>query len=89
MADFLQQLNSPAISHVRHKGAMLAFDLIDSDGNPDVAATNALKKHAFEHGLLLASCGTYFNTIRVMMPLTIPDEVLDEALQIIKAFFKE
>ncbi|MDO5050483.1 MAG: 4-aminobutyrate--2-oxoglutarate transaminase [Moraxella equi] len=87
MAKFLNELNSPAISHVRHKGAMLAFDLVDNDGNPDVTATNALKKHAFEHGLLLASCGTYFNTIRVMMPLTIQDDVLDEALSIIGQFF--
>ena len=87
MANFLNNLSSPAISHVRHKGAMLAFDLVDADGKPDVNATNALKKYAFEHGLLLASCGTNFNTIRVMMPLTIQDEVLDEALDIIKAFF--
>ncbi|AKG09854.1 4-aminobutyrate aminotransferase [Moraxella bovoculi] len=87
MAHFLNNLNSPVISHVRHKGAMLAFDLVDADGKPDVNATNALKKYAFEHGLLLASCGTNFNTIRVMMPLTIQDGVLDEALDIIKAFF--
>ena len=87
MANFLASLNSPAISHIRHKGAMLAFDLIDEDGNPDVDATNALKKHAFEHGLLLASCGTHFNTIRVMMPLTIQDDIFDEALSIIGQFF--
>ncbi|MDO4440797.1 MAG: aminotransferase class III-fold pyridoxal phosphate-dependent enzyme [Moraxella sp.] len=87
MANFLASLNSPAISHIRHKGAMLAFDLIDKNGNPDVDATNALKKHAFEHGLLLASCGTHFNTIRVMMPLTIQDDVFDEALSIIGRFF--
>lgn len=87
MVNFLASLNSPAISHIRHKGAMLAFDLIDEDGNPDVDATNALKKHAFEHGLLLASCGTHFNTIRVMMPLTIQDDIFDEALSIIGQFF--
>lgn len=87
MATFLTNLKSPIISHIRHKGAMLAFDLIDKDGNPDVDTTNALKKHAFEHGLLLASCGTNFNTIRVMMPLTIQEDVFDEALAIIGRFF--
>ena len=63
---------------------MLAFDIVDKDGNPDVEATNALKAKSFDQGLLLASCGMYFNTIRVMVPLTASDEILDEALAIIK-----
>lgn len=84
IANFLNGLNSPKISYVRHKGAMLAFDIVDENGNPDVDATNSLKAKAFEKGLLLASCGMYFNTIRVMVPLTVEDNVLDEALNIIK-----
>ena len=84
IANFLTGLNNPAITGVRHKGAMLAFDIIDKDGNPDVEATNALKAKAFEQGLLLASCGMYFNTIRVMVPLTASDDILDEGLAIIK-----
>lgn len=63
---------------------MLAFDLVDNNGAPDVEATNSLKARAFEKGLLLASCGMYFNTIRVMVPLTVSDAVLDEALHIIQ-----
>ncbi|MDO5651430.1 MAG: aminotransferase class III-fold pyridoxal phosphate-dependent enzyme [Moraxella sp.] len=87
MAKFLNDLHSPYISHVRHKGAMLAFDIVNTDGKPDVDKTNALKAHALSRGLLLASCGMYFNTIRVMMPLTIEETVLDEGLSIIGAFF--
>lgn len=84
IADFLAALNSPKIANIRHKGAMLAFDLVDGDGQPDAQATNELKTKAFEKGLLLASCGMYFNTIRVMVPLTVSDEILQEALEIIK-----
>ncbi len=84
IANFLTGLNNPKISYVRHKGAMLAFDLVNSNGEPDVEATNSLKAKAFEKGLLLASCGMYFNTIRVMVPLTVEDEVLQEGLDIIK-----
>ena len=84
IANFLTGLNNPKISYVRHKGAMLAFDLVNSNGEPDVEATNSLKAKAFEKGLLLASCGMYFNTIRVMVPLTVEDNVLDEALAIIE-----
>lgn len=81
---FLKGLNLSSIGHIRHKGAMLAFELIDSDGKPDVEATTNLKAKAFEQGLLLASCGMYGNAIRVMVPLTVEDEVLQEGLDIIK-----
>lgn len=84
MAQFLTDLNSPKIANIRHKGAMLAFDIVDENGNPDAQATNELKANAFEKGLLLASCGMYFNSIRVMVPLTVEDSVLDEALEIIR-----
>lgn len=84
IASFLSGLNDPRIANIRHKGAMLAFDLVDGDGNPDAEATTALKKAAFDKGLLLASCGMYGNAIRVMVPLTVEDEVLQEGLEIIK-----
>src|SRR5699024_1695377 len=32
---FLKDLNLSSIGHIRHKGAMLAFELIDNDGKPD------------------------------------------------------
>ncbi|MBK3393970.1 4-aminobutyrate--2-oxoglutarate transaminase [Psychrobacter sp. M9-54-1] len=81
---FLKDLNLSSIGHIRHKGAMLAFELIDNDGKPDAAATANLKAKAFEQGLLLASCGMFGNAIRVMVPLTVEDEVLQEGLDIIK-----
>lgn len=85
MAEFLASLNIDTIANIRHKGAMLAFDLVDKNGNPDTQATANLKSKAFEKGLLLASCGTYGNAIRVMVPLTVEDAVLEEGLNIIKS----
>ena len=35
---------------------------------------------AFERGLLLLSCGLYGNVIRLLPPLTIADDELDEGL---------
>lgn len=83
MATFLAELNHPKIAHIRHKGAMLAFDLVDADGKPDPAAAIDLKARAFERGLLLASCGMFGNAIRIMVPITVEDEILTEGLQII------
>lgn len=84
IASALAALHSPKIGSIRHKGAMLAFDLVDSEGNPDPVAAAALKEQAFAKGLLLASCGRYGNTMRIMVPLTVSDEVLEEGLAVIK-----
>ncbi|MBF0658694.1 4-aminobutyrate--2-oxoglutarate transaminase [Psychrobacter sp. NG25] len=83
IAAFLKGLNLSSIGNIRYKGAMLAFDLVDSEGKPDAAATANLKQKSFEQGLLLASCGMYGNAIRVMVPLTVEDEILQEGLDII------
>lgn len=83
IANFLKNLSHPKIANIRHKGAMLAFDLVDDSGAPDAQAAADLKAKAFENKLLIATCGMYFNSIRVMVPLTIEDSVLDEALQIL------
>ncbi|WP_199507292.1 MULTISPECIES: 4-aminobutyrate--2-oxoglutarate transaminase [unclassified Psychrobacter] len=85
IGNFLKDLNLDTIGNIRYKGAMLAFDLVDSEGKPDPKATANLKQKAFEQGLLLASCGMYGNAIRIMVPLTVEDEVLQEGLDIIKS----
>ncbi len=73
------------VGDVRITGGMIAFDMIDEAGNADADATKALIAKAFEKGLLLASCGLAGNSIRVMVPLTVPQAHLDEGLAIIKA----
>lgn len=83
IATYLSNLKAPNIANIRHKGAMLAFDIVDANGSPDPTACAELKKQAFEKGLLIASCGMYFNSIRVMVPLTVENETLDEALDIL------
>jgi 4-aminobutyrate aminotransferase len=42
-----------------------------------------VQKAAMEQGLLLLTCGTGANVIRFLYPLTIPDTVFEEGLQII------
>jgi 4-aminobutyrate aminotransferase-like enzyme len=38
---------------------------------------------ALEEGLILLSCGVYMNTLRFLYPLTIQDNVYDDALDIL------
>lgn len=73
------------VAHARHLGAMAAFELIDADGSPSTDKTKALVRYALEHDLLLLSCGVYGNVIRLLVPITVPENVLEEGLQIIEA----
>jgi 4-aminobutyrate aminotransferase / (S)-3-amino-2-methylpropionate transaminase / 5-aminovalerate transaminase len=74
----------PAIGDVRGLGAMLAIELVaDRETKhpaPDLAS--AVVTEAASRGLLLLKAGIYSNCIRVLSPLTLSDEELDEALSV-------
>jgi 4-aminobutyrate aminotransferase / (S)-3-amino-2-methylpropionate transaminase / 5-aminovalerate transaminase len=74
------------ISQPRGPGAMIAFDILAERGTdePDAAMTKLITQRAYENGLVLLSCGVNFNTIRVLVPLTCPDDVLNEGLAILE-----
>jgi len=75
------------IAQVRSLGAMVAMELCQ-DGNPhrpDATLAKALCAEAAKRGLILLSCGTYGNVIRILVPLTASDTLLDEGLAIIGA----
>ncbi|WP_299257756.1 4-aminobutyrate--2-oxoglutarate transaminase [uncultured Kushneria sp.] len=77
------------VRHSRHLGAMAAFDLVRSDGEPDTELAGKLCRTARERGLILLSCGLYGNTIRFLMPVTISDEVLGEGMDLIESMLRE
>ncbi len=75
------------IGDVRGLGAMNAFELVTDRATnaPDAALAAAAVAEAEARGLILLSCGTRYNVIRLLPPLTIPMAQLDEALDIIEA----
>ena len=77
------------IGDVRGLGAMVAIELFE-DGDlakPDADLTRRITAEALHRGLVLLSCGTYGNVIRVLVPLTAPDAIVDEGLAILAACF--
>ncbi len=76
----------PPIGDVRGLGAMVAFELVRQRGGnqPDPEKAAALTAKALEHGLILLTCGYWGNTIRLLAPLTIPENQLEEGLDIIE-----
>jgi len=83
----------PVIGEVRGRGAMLAVELVKPGEAgpfgpaPDAAATTAVAKAAHEAGLLLLTCGTYGNVIRLLPPLVIGDDELDRGLSLLEQAF--
>lgn len=78
------------IGDVRGLGAMVAMELVkDRDQKtPDADLTKALLGEAEKRGLILLSCGTHGNVVRVLVPLTVSDEVLNEGLDILEQALK-
>lgn len=73
------------IGEVRGIGPMLALELV-KDRETKTPATDEAKtltKYCFDNGLILLSCGTYGNIIRVLMPLVMTDDQLERGLDIL------
>ncbi|MDM8348991.1 4-aminobutyrate--2-oxoglutarate transaminase [Pseudomonas sp. sp1636] len=85
------QAKHKAIGEVRALGAMIAVELFE-DGDlhkPNAALVGQIVAKARDKGLILLSCGTYGNVLRVLVPLTAEDELLDRGLAIIQECFDE
>jgi 4-aminobutyrate aminotransferase/(S)-3-amino-2-methylpropionate transaminase len=77
------------IGEVRGLGAMQAIELVKSPEGREAAAdeTRQITKYCYEHGLITITAGSYGNVIRVLVPLVITDEQMDEALDILESAF--
>jgi len=75
------------IGDVRGLGAMVAMEVFKNGDikQPDADLAKRISAEASKRGLILLTCGTYGNVIRVLVPLTASDAILDEGLAIIAA----
>jgi len=75
------------IADVRGLGAMVAIELC-KDGDPhqpSAEMAKAMAAEATQRGLILLTCGTYGNVVRILVPLTASDAIVDEGLAIMEA----
>ncbi|MBW4708349.1 4-aminobutyrate--2-oxoglutarate transaminase [Roseobacter sp. YSTF-M11] len=72
---------------IRGLGAMLAVEFVtDFDtATPDAALVKSICAHALKRGLILLGCGMHGNALRIMVPLTASDEIINEGLAIFEA----
>jgi 4-aminobutyrate aminotransferase/(S)-3-amino-2-methylpropionate transaminase len=73
------------IGDVRGRGAMLAIEIVKpGTTEPDAELTKAVAAEAFAQGVVVLTCGTYGNVIRLLPPLVIGDDLLDEGLTVLE-----
>ena len=73
------------VGDVRGRGAMIALELVGPDGRePDPTATQRVARLCHDQGLLILTAGTYGNVLRLLPPLVISDDLLDEGLGILE-----
>ncbi|NVI86830.1 4-aminobutyrate--2-oxoglutarate transaminase [Actinomadura sp. BRA 177] len=78
----------PAIGDVRGRGAMIAVELVrEGTKEPDPELTAQVAKRCHERGLLVLTTGTYGNVLRFLPPLVIPEDLLNEGLDILAEAF--
>ncbi|MEO8637126.1 MAG: 4-aminobutyrate--2-oxoglutarate transaminase [Gemmatimonadales bacterium] len=84
------QKQYPAIGDVRGLGAMIGMELVKdrSTKEPAKELTGKFQAEALKRGVILLSAGTLGNVIRVLVPLTVEDAVLDEGLDVMEAALK-
>ncbi|WP_045741145.1 4-aminobutyrate--2-oxoglutarate transaminase [Actinoplanes rectilineatus] len=74
----------PRIGDIRGRGAMIAVELVEADsGRPDAALAKAVAAAAHRRGVIVLTCGTYGNVLRFLPPLTISDDLLHDALDVL------
>ena len=77
---------APAIAEVRGRGAMLAVEIVRPGTlEPDAAETARIARGCAAQGVLVLTCGTYGNVLRLLPPLVIGQELLEDALDVLEA----
>jgi 4-aminobutyrate aminotransferase / (S)-3-amino-2-methylpropionate transaminase / 5-aminovalerate transaminase len=79
---------SPAVGDVRGRGAMCALELVQPGTmEPDAAAAAEVARHCHRNGMIVLTCGTYGNVLRLLPPLVIGQPLLTEGLEILEDAF--
>ncbi|BBZ14210.1 4-aminobutyrate--2-oxoglutarate transaminase [Mycobacterium branderi] len=92
MTDRLSRLQADddRIGDVRGRGAMIAAELVKSGStDPDPELTGKLAAAAHAAGVIVLTAGTFGNVLRFLPPLTISDDLLSEALEVLAGLLGE
>ncbi|PRW64009.1 4-aminobutyrate--2-oxoglutarate transaminase [Actinopolyspora mortivallis] len=76
---------SDRVLEARGRGAMLALELVGPDGHePDPELTSRVAKACHARGVVVLTCGTHGNVLRLLPPLVIDPALFDEGLDVLE-----
>jgi 4-aminobutyrate aminotransferase/(S)-3-amino-2-methylpropionate transaminase len=76
--------DSSIIGELRGRGAMLAIEfVVPGSKAPNADATKAIAALCLREGVIILTCGTYGNVIRLLPPLVMTDELLADGLEVL------
>ncbi|MEU4419888.1 4-aminobutyrate--2-oxoglutarate transaminase [Actinoplanes sp. NPDC024001] len=82
------QARDDRIADVRGRGAMIAVELVrPGSSEPDPRLARDVARAAHQQGVIVLTCGTYGNVLRFLPPLTISDDLLHDAFDVLDAAF--
>ncbi|MEJ7795794.1 MAG: 4-aminobutyrate--2-oxoglutarate transaminase [Nocardioides sp.] len=90
MTERLENLRAehPVIADIRGRGAMMAIELCaPGTTEPDAARTAAVSAACHRAGVVTLTCGTWGNVFRFLPPLSIGDDLLHEAFDVVTEAF--
>ncbi|MDQ4501698.1 4-aminobutyrate--2-oxoglutarate transaminase [Sinomonas sp. ASV322] len=84
------ELGDGIIGDIRGRGGMLAIEFVKAGSatttkQPDAEVTKKIADYCLKEGVIILTCGTYGNVIRLLPPLVIGDELLADGLDVLEA----
>ena len=80
------QQSYPAVGDVRGRGAMMAMELVRPGTiEPDAEATRHILAACHRAGVVVLSCGSFGNVVRLLPPLVIEPHLLADGLEVLMA----
>jgi 4-aminobutyrate aminotransferase/(S)-3-amino-2-methylpropionate transaminase len=82
-----QRTDLQPIGHIRGLGSMIGFDILAKRGADEVLPGGAgpVTQKAHQGGLLILTCGTLGESIRLLFPLTAAPKLVEEGLNILES----
>ncbi|HST72279.1 4-aminobutyrate--2-oxoglutarate transaminase [Kocuria sp.] len=71
------------IGEIRGRGGMMALEFVQPGGKePNADAAKAIAAECLEQGVVILTCGTFANIVRLLPPLVIGEDLLRDGLQV-------
>jgi 4-aminobutyrate aminotransferase/(S)-3-amino-2-methylpropionate transaminase len=82
----IQAAHPNRVGEVRGLGPMLAMEIVrDAESKaPDMDSTSAITAATLKRGLIAIRAGLYSNVVRLLPPLILSDEQIDEGMMVLR-----